>query len=299
MPVKTKTHRPHHAAHKREKRSKHFLKVYAPYIPLLLIVATGITLSFSNELRHVSGQVKYYATNTSPQGLLEETNKRRQAEGLASLSASPALQKAAQAKAEDMKARNYWSHTTPDGKEPWSFIEAANYSYRKAAENLAYGFDNSSSTLNGWMNNPGHRANVLDSDLKEVGFGIANVPNYQDKGPETIVVAMYGQPAALEATTPQPTEHSAAPKPVVAAVQPAKVSYIQAITAGKAPWITFVSGLAIGAILTYLIVTHIRSIRRTLRSSEKFVIKHPLFDMTLVALMALLVIVSQNIGSIY
>src|SRR6185369_9999820 len=101
------------------------------------------------------------------------------------------LAAAAQAKANDMARRGYWSHVTPDGKQPWSFVEASGYQYEAAGENLAYGFGSSDEVMTAWMHSPEHRANILNSVYQDVGFATANVPNYRGTGPETIVVAMY------------------------------------------------------------------------------------------------------------
>src|SRR5690606_21065737 len=95
-----------------------------------------------------------YATNTSPAGLLSATNSQRTSGGLGTLSADSQLTSAAQAKANDMVTRDYWSHVTPDGKQPWTFITAAGYQYASAGENLAYGFLSSGDTIAGWMNSP-------------------------------------------------------------------------------------------------------------------------------------------------
>jgi hypothetical protein len=295
MPLKEKTRKAHHVAHKKEKRTHHFMKVYAPYIPLLLIIGCGIFISGHSELKRFNGSVKSYATNTTEVGLLDATNKERRAQGLQPLKLNSRLDEAAQVKAQDMSAKNYWSHVTPDGKEPWVFIDATHYSYRKAAENLAYGFNTSEATVTGWMNSPGHRANVLDPVLEEVGFGIINVANYQNHGPETIVVAMYGQPAVLATTNTAPFTPATSATPT----QPQNISLIQSVTNGKASWSGFAVGIAIGAILMYLLIKHTSRLRRALRSSEKFVVSHPLLDITLVALLVLGAIVSQTIGSIY
>jgi hypothetical protein len=296
MPLKTKTRRPHHISHKKEKRTKHFMKVYAPYIPLLIIVGCGIILSSRSEVGSFRGAVKSYATNTTDSGLLSETNKRRAQENLKPLTHSDTLDAAAQAKADDMGKNNYWSHITPDGREPWDFMDKAGYHYSKAAENLAYGFDNSNSTLNGWMNSPGHRANVMDPDLREVGFGMMNVANYQGHGPETIVVAMYGQPVTASGAA-APTDNT--PIKTVASAQTKDISYVQSLTAGKAPWSSFIVGLLIGSIIMYLVAKNARSMRRALHKGERFVVHHPLFDITLIALLALAAIASQTIGTIY
>lgn len=296
MPLKSKSNRTHHVAHRKERRTKRFLKVYAPYIPLLVIVLSGLWLSAHQELRDIRGSVASYATDMSDSGLLEATNSRRSAEGLAPLKFNNQLDTAAQSKAKDMAQKNYWSHNTPDGREPWVFIEGVQYKYRKAAENLAYGFTTSPATVNGWMNSPGHRANIMDPELREVGFGVIDIPDYQGKGPQTLVVAMYGQPAVLDDSIQLPVKSDASP---VAAQKPQKISIIQSLTAGKAPWSTFIIGVVTGGVVMYLTVKHARVLRRSLITSERFVIHHPLFDVTLVALLILAFIAGQNIGNIY
>jgi Cysteine-rich secretory protein family len=123
-----------------------------------------------------------------------------------------------------MVARNYWSHNTPDGSPPWVFITAVNYEYQKAGENLAYGFDSSNTTITGWMNSPTHKANLLDTAFKEVGFGVANSESYQSNGQQTIIVAMYASPSSNIATAPKttattPPTPSTAPSQTPRAVQ--------------------------------------------------------------------------------
>ena len=294
MPVKNRHNRTHHVSHHREKRTKKFLKVYAPYIPLITIVVSGFLLAINHNYAPAQAEVKGYATDVSDAGLLEETNKLRAKEGLPALKHNRFLDEAAQNKAIDMGSRNYWSHNTPDGKQPWAFIDSSVYGYKKAAENLAFGFDDSKATLSGWMNSPGHRANVMDKDLKDVGFGIVNIPNYQGKGPETLIVAMYADPAVLlsDNSPLSPQEESAS-------LTAKDISYVQALTAGRAPWSGFVAGLIFGAIIMYLTVKHGNSLRRTLKRGENYIIHHPLLDLTLISLLALLAVLSQTAGTIH
>ncbi len=194
------------------RKNKHYLKPYWPYVPLVLIVAVGLV--FSNVWGNAQKSVLGYASDTTISGLLQGTNSQRSGNGLAELSLQGQLNQAAQAKANDMVARDYWSHTTPDGASPWVFITNAGYNYETAGENLAYGFDTSASTVTAWMNSAEHRANILNSSFKEVGFGIANSANYQGTGPQTVVVAMYGSqpaPAPVAQTTPEPTPAATQP----------------------------------------------------------------------------------------
>lgn len=190
---------------KHHRHTKTYHKPYWPYLPMIAIVVAGVIISNSSWLNRHSG-VLAYATDVSIQGLLDNTNSQRINNGLSALALNGTLDTAAQAKANDMAARDYWSHNTPDGKAPWTFMDAAGYRYQLAGENLAYGFTTSSDTLTGWMNSPGHRANILNGGYTEVGFGFINIANYQGTGPETLVVAMYAAPASapVQAATPTP-----------------------------------------------------------------------------------------------
>lgn len=295
MPLKTNKKRSHHKAPKKEKRSKTFLKVYSPYIPLLLIVGSGLFLTIKLETSKADGQVKSYAIDMTDNGLLSASNDFRAQSGLPSLSLNSQLDKAAQAKAEDMAKKDYWSHDSPQGLKPWDFIPNDEYKYLKAGENLAYGFITSRSAVLGWMNSAKHKEIMMDKDFSDVGFGIVNIPSYQGKGAQTVVVAMYGQPAALAAAS-----QSSSSAPVIKpAEKPEKISYLQSLTGGKAPWSSFAAGFIIGSILVYLFIKNAIPIKRALVRGENFVVHHPIFDITLVALAALATIVSQTVGIIH
>lgn len=285
---------------------KQYLKVYWPYVPMLLIIVTG--LFFSSWQTKSQNGVLAYATEVSAQKLLDSTNKQRSSNNKSALKLNSALTTAAQAKADDMATRNYWSHTTPDGKAPWVFVQNAGYSYQKAGENLAYGFDTSSDTVAGWMNSKTHRENLLDGAYSEVGFGYANVANFNKSGPETIVVAMYGQPqVAALASVPQPevavptadtnvpvTSNSSA----VAEPSTLSVAKIQTLTGGNMPWITFAVGLLAGAAIIYLVIKHSLAFKRALIHGEQFFLHHPLMDIVVVSFVMIGYVLSQTTGVI-
>lgn len=199
---KTRTPRTHTRNHtkrhgKHHKHSRNYIKAYAPYLPLFVSIVASLFLSF---WQPNPGNTLAYATNTSVSGLLTSTNSQRSAHGKSSLKINAKLNGSAQAKAQDMVTKNYWSHNTPSGQEPWVFITNAGYDYTKAGENLAYGFATSTDTIAGWMNSPTHKANMLDGSFTEVGFGIANSSNFNGDGKQTIVVAHYARPQVLAAT---------------------------------------------------------------------------------------------------
>jgi uncharacterized protein YkwD len=213
-----------HRAH-----TKHYSKAYWPYLPIIAVLLLGIT--GNTLLSRAHHDVLGYATEMSAQNLLTGTNDQRIANGLGSLALNGQLNQAAQAKANDMAARNYWSHNTPDGQTPWTFVTAAGYNYQAIGENLAYGFATSSDTITGWMNSPGHRANILNSNYLDVGFGIVNIPDYQSSGPQTLVVAFYGR-TATPPPAPAPTPATSTPRTPTPA---APTTSIQTGSSGGAP----------------------------------------------------------------
>jgi len=202
---------------------------------MVAIVSLGILLN--SWMGSIHRQVLSYATDISVQGLLDGTNAQRTSNGLGNLHLNTALSQAAQAKAADMVADNYWAHTSPSGKTPWTFIDASGYSYATAGENLAYGFTTSSETISGWMNSPGHRANILNTTYADVGFGIINAADYQSNGNQTIVVAMYASPynTPIAQTAPSSNTRSSTSTATVQSSEPVTSTGGQEQTANQEP----------------------------------------------------------------
>jgi hypothetical protein len=132
------------------------------------------------------------------------TNSSRTEFSLPSLTFSAKLAKAAQEKADDMLAKQYFAHNTPEGYTPWKFIKGVGYNYIAAGENLAVDFNEAESVERAWMNSPGHRANILNKNFQEIGIGISH--GTFEGHQTTFVVQMFGTPAAPEIKVlPEPT----------------------------------------------------------------------------------------------
>lgn len=313
--VDKKRHGLHHS------KGRHYSRVYLPYLPAVLIFSLALLLS-GIRIRPASN-VMAFATDVSINGLLAATNSQRDLNNRSNLTINKALNDAAQAKANDMVARDYWSHITPDGKEPWIFIDGAGYKYLKAGENLAYGFSDSDSVVSGWMNSPSHKANLLDSEFSEVGFGFANSNNFNGDGKETVVVAMYGKPQVLstsgqmDGAQPSPSQpdrqetgkSSATSKTAEAAVPNTEnpvdqvtsnqaVTRIESLTNGNIPWATFAVGLVSGTAIAVMMINHGFRIRRLIRKGESIILHHPVLDVTMISLAVLGLVLAQNIGFI-
>ncbi len=152
-----------------------------------------------------------------PDVLIDETNKDRSANNLNTLKTDLVLNTAAQLKANDMASKGYFSHTSPEGLTPWHWFELAGYKFSYAGENLAVNFVDSKDVVDAWMGSPTHRANILSDYFTEIGIGVANgLYNGQEA---TFIVQMFGRPAAVVQTPPQPK----APQSTPATVSPTPI----------------------------------------------------------------------------
>ncbi|WP_436776314.1 CAP domain-containing protein [Yinghuangia sp. YIM S09857] len=107
------------------------------------------------------------------------TNAERANHGMGPLSAEPRLTQAAQAHSDDMAARDYFDHAGLDGRQPADRVRATGYDYSRVAENIAAGQPTPADVVEGWMNSPGHRANILTPELTQIGIGIAHGGSYR------------------------------------------------------------------------------------------------------------------------
>jgi len=107
------------------------------------------------------------------QKMFNSVNQERAKVGLPALKANGELLKLARLKAQDMINKGYFDHTSPTYGSPFDMMKAAGVSYRYAGENLAGAPTVDTAHIN-LMNSPGHRANILNANFKEVGIGIIN-----------------------------------------------------------------------------------------------------------------------------
>jgi uncharacterized protein YkwD len=104
--------------------------------------------------------------------VVEAHNLERARRKLPPLSVSPELEAAAMAHARDMADRRKMAHKGSDGSSPFDRMRRAGYAFQTAGENVAYGFDDVESVIDGWMRSPGHKRNILGK-FAEIGVGRA------------------------------------------------------------------------------------------------------------------------------
>lgn len=111
-------------------------------------------------------------------------NASRTSNALASVSFSPVLAQAASDHACDMSRNRFFSHRGSDGSDVQLRARRAGYQNCLIAENLAWGYPKPEQIIEGWMQSPGHRHNMLHGRVKEFGIGIVQ----GDKGPIWVLV---------------------------------------------------------------------------------------------------------------
>ncbi len=110
---------------------------------------------------------------TREEAVLALVNDERAAADCGPLEPDSRLDTAARLHAEDMAANDYFDHTSQDGRSPTD--RAAEQGYEGGVgENIAYGYPDPASVMEGWMNSEGHRANILNCGYNVLGVGTAD-----------------------------------------------------------------------------------------------------------------------------
>lgn len=112
------------------------------------------------------------------QEVVNLTNNERAKAGLQALQIDTKLTQSAQAKSQDMKDKNYFSHTSPTYGSPFDQMKSFGVSYKSAAENIAMGQRTAAEVVDGWMNSPGHKANIMNASYTHIGVGLSDSGYY-------------------------------------------------------------------------------------------------------------------------
>ena len=104
-------------------------------------------------------------------------NSERTEAGLDALKIDSQLSQAAQSHSDSMARNDFFSHYGIDGSSPFSRMQNAGYSYSVAAENIAAGFQTPEAVVNAWMGSAGHRNNILNPNVTEIGIGYEYLGN--------------------------------------------------------------------------------------------------------------------------
>jgi uncharacterized protein YkwD len=122
-----------------------------------------------------AGSGKPTSSGTVAADIVAYTNDARARNGLPPLASNPKLMEAARIHAEQMAQYQRMDHVIVGAPYPTlqSRLQAARYAYSSAAENVAWNQADARSVVNGWMGSSGHRSNILDTYVTEMGAAMA------------------------------------------------------------------------------------------------------------------------------
>lgn len=151
---------------------KNFSEKFLQSKILLYCVIFLLVLKIFTSVISVNFPKNIFFADITKSMLVNLVNQTREANGIKPLVENQKLDQAAQLKAENMVANNYFAHTSPTGITPWYWFLQAGYNYKYAGENLAIGFYDSAEVFNAWLNSPSHRANIINPNYTQVGTAV-------------------------------------------------------------------------------------------------------------------------------
>lgn len=165
---------------------------------LVLGVALGATPSWA-QLTPSAGPEPGFAA--AEKMIVGRGNAARRDEGRAALVPQAALTAAAREFAQYMARTDHYAHDA-DGRQPEQRAEAQGYAYCRLAENIAYQFSSvgfgddelAQRLVQGWMNSPGHRRNLLDPEVTDIGVGLAR----SARSGRHYAVQLFGRPESMK-----------------------------------------------------------------------------------------------------
>ncbi len=130
----------------------------------------------------------------SQDAIIALTNNARSQNGLPPLKENQLLNKIAESRAQDMLDKQYFAHVSPTGQQASDVAQEVGYHYKIIAENIGSGdFYTNQKIIDGWMQSPGHRKNILSTEVEDIG---AAVLKGKFKGEDTyITVQIFGLPS--------------------------------------------------------------------------------------------------------
>jgi uncharacterized protein YkwD len=145
-------------------------RVFEPGTYYLRVYGTGVNTSYKLTVLGLAP-----ATNFADR-VADLTNFYRTQSGIAALVKNPQLTSAAQSHSQNMALNDFYDHRGLDGSNPTQRVQAAGYR-GVAGENIYVGIISPEDAMEGWFYSSGHRANILNTDYREIGTGYYYLAN--------------------------------------------------------------------------------------------------------------------------
>jgi uncharacterized protein YkwD len=150
----------------------------APLLVLILIAAICAPRAFAADA--VVGRASRETVNARVVELVNAARSHGRRCGSQKFAAAPPLavsrrlNEAAAGHARDMARRKYFDHVARDGTEPKDRVRRTGYQSRLTGENIALGPESAEEVVAGWLDSPGHCANIMDPRFREIGVAVAS-----------------------------------------------------------------------------------------------------------------------------
>ena len=131
------------------------------------------------------------ASSITEDNIISLVNQARQDNNLPELKENPLLSQAALEKAQAILETGVFSHTINNQKFS-AWIKAEGYEYARVGENLAIDFNTSEGALEGWLNSPEHKKNLVNPGFLETGVAVLN--GKIGGSDTTLIVQIFGEP---------------------------------------------------------------------------------------------------------
>jgi uncharacterized protein YkwD len=146
------------------------LRPHALVLAVVAFAATGILLAQAPTVTDA-------AMTAAEQQVLQLINEERARNGLGPLVATETLDAAAAWLAADLSTIDGLDHTDTQGRDLRDRLNAFDYpSNSTIRENIAAGYATPESVVKGWINSPGHYANILADEAEAAGIALYEAP---------------------------------------------------------------------------------------------------------------------------
>lgn len=155
------------------------LKSWSPWVAVLIGLGLGTTALTADA---VVGRASGSTVRARVVDLVNDARSHARRCGREKFPAAPPLavsrklNEAAADHARDMAKRKFFEHQGSDGSQPRDRVARAGYKSRLTGENIAFGPVSAEEVVAGWLDSPGHCANIMDARFRDIGVGLANGP---------------------------------------------------------------------------------------------------------------------------
>lgn len=146
-----------------------------PVATLLVIVSINLAIGFDAHAQDQHASLR--TAGAWRADMLRQINRVRTRHGIAPLRIDARLNRAAQSHSDDMARRDFFDHRSPEGARMTDRADRTGYRWQRIIENIAAGYPNAASAIEGWMESPDHRAGLLDSRVRDAGLGYVYLPH--------------------------------------------------------------------------------------------------------------------------